>query len=63
MIEERDGQMRVWLNGFLVNKANGLKRGLTTIGLGSEGYAIDYRNVTLEPLPGAQIGEEPEPEK
>ena len=63
MIEERDGKLRVWLNGVRVNSAIGLDpKALTTIGLSCEGYTIDFRNITLEPLPGARVGRAPEKE-
>ena len=52
---ERDGTLRVFINGILQNEASGYNRGLTSLGLRSEGYPIDFRNVSLEPLPGASL--------
>jgi len=54
-IEERDGSLRIWVNGLLQNEANGLSNELTTFGLRSERAAIDWRNLMLEPLPGARV--------
>ena len=52
-IEERDGRLRVFVNGLLQNEATGVSPEPTTFGLRSEGHPIDFRNLTLEPLPGA----------
>lgn len=71
-VKERDGRIRVWVNGLLQNEANGLGNELTSIGLRSDRNPIDFRRLTIEPLPGAKVAphplaepeiqEEPEPE-
>ena len=51
-IEEYDGTIRVFVNGLLQNEATRCAFELSDIGLRSEGHPIDFRNVTIEPLPG-----------
>jgi len=53
-VEERDGHISVWINGVLCNYASGRSRELTAMALRNEGYTVDFRNMTLEPLPGAK---------
>ncbi len=45
------GSYRVWLNGQLVNEVQGVDIVPGPIGLQSEGGQIDFRRVTLTPLP------------
>lgn len=54
-IEERDGSLRVWVNGLLQNEATGLSDAMTTFGLRSDRTPIDWRGLMLEPLPGARV--------
>lgn len=42
---------QVWMNGQLVNDANGVEMFAGPIGLQSEGGAIQFRKVTLTPMP------------
>jgi hypothetical protein len=44
-------ELTVWINGALVNRMTGVIPSAGMIGLQAEGTAIDFRNVTLTPLP------------
>ena len=59
-IVERDGTIQVFVNGLLQNEATRCSTKLTSLALRCEGYPIDFRNMNLEPLPGARIGGAPE---
>ncbi|MGC6565948.1 MAG: family 16 glycoside hydrolase [Akkermansiaceae bacterium] len=54
-VEERHGSLRVWVNGLLQNEVTGLSDDLTTFGLRVDRSSIAWRNLMLEPLPGARI--------
>ena len=54
-VEELDGTLRIWVNGLLQNEATELSDTMTTFGLRSDRSSIDWRNLMLEPLPGARI--------
>lgn len=50
-IEARGRELKVWVNGELVNHATNLTEMRGAIALQSEGALIHYRNIVLTPLP------------
>jgi hypothetical protein len=50
-VEARGGELKVWVNGDLVNHATNLSQTRGAIALQSEGALIHYRNILLTPLP------------
>lgn len=53
-ITARGDEVVVKVNGVEVNRMTGLIPSAGHIGLQSEGYVIEFRNVTVEPLPPAK---------
>jgi len=58
LVEERDGRLRVYVNGLLQNDVTGISDELSSFGIRSEEFLIDFRNFTIEPLPGSVIAAE-----